>query len=225
MKTKGLDWTVTYVIDAPRGVIAFNVFRKTGIKFVSMTEKGVKDSELIAFLKDSPTGLNESLIDDERLLYNKASFEMSFEFYDDRFGFVTLTDLCKFFCDRLKSVDIVKLTHLFRFSLDSFSENHLGENLRHTIETDSKTTHILKTWPEYFQAALCGDKRFELRNNDRNFRSGDKVILQEFDRKEAKITGREKTFYIGYVLSGIEGLDDNYVCFTLNEPAQSGEAQ
>lgn len=42
-------------------------------------------------------------------------------------------------------------------------------------------THHLKTKPEYFQAVINGTKPFEIRYNDRNFQSGDKVILEEYE--------------------------------------------
>ena len=41
--------------------------------------------------------------------------------------------------------------------------------------------HHLKTLPEYFQAVIDGTKPFEIRNNDRGFKPGDSVILEEFE--------------------------------------------
>ncbi len=38
----------------------------------------------------------------------------------------------------------------------------------------------LKTLPEYFQAIIDGKKPFEIRCNDRNFKTGDFYILEEF---------------------------------------------
>lgn len=42
--------------------------------------------------------------------------------------------------------------------------------------------HNLKTKPEYFQAVWFGKKSFEIRRNDRNFKEGDFVMLQEWDK-------------------------------------------
>lgn len=41
-------------------------------------------------------------------------------------------------------------------------------------------THHLKTMPEYFQAVIDGKKPFEVRKNDRDFKSGDHCLLEEY---------------------------------------------
>ena len=51
--------------------------------------------------------------------------------------------------------------------------------------------HFLKMKEEYFQAAWAGDKTFEIRNNDRNFKERDEIVLQEIDRADHEYTGRE----------------------------------
>lgn len=63
-------------------------------------------------------------------------------------------------------------------------------------------THALKTWPEYFAALASGEKTFEIRRNDRPFKIGDKLLLQEWDPKHEQYTGSELTMRITYILSG-----------------------
>ena len=42
------------------------------------------------------------------------------------------------------------------------------------------TTHELKIRPEYFKAVVLGDKMFEIRKNDRDFKVGDIIVLHEW---------------------------------------------
>ncbi len=60
-------------------------------------------------------------------------------------------------------------------------------------------THNLNTWPEFFQCSWVGEKTFEIRKNDRNFKVCDEVILQEWDFADEEYTGREIRGTICYV--------------------------
>ena len=48
--------------------------------------------------------------------------------------------------------------------------------------------HRLKIYPEYFQPVIEERKPFEIRNNDRDFKQGDCIILNEYT--DGKYTGR-----------------------------------
>lgn len=69
-------------------------------------------------------------------------------------------------------------------------------------------THDLKTWPSYFEAIRRGDKRFEIRKNDRDFAIGDVLNLREYDPgKEVTIddwryTGRSLLCEVRHVIYG-----------------------
>lgn len=43
--------------------------------------------------------------------------------------------------------------------------------------------HVLKIWPEHFEAVISKNKKFEIRKADRPFRVNDVLLLQEFDPK------------------------------------------
>lgn len=62
--------------------------------------------------------------------------------------------------------------------------------------------HDLKTWPAYFEAIWKGEKSFELRRFDRDYKVGDKLYLWEFDPIKEKLTDRMVQARITYVLSG-----------------------
>jgi ASC-1-like (ASCH) protein len=57
-----------------------------------------------------------------------------------------------------------------------------------TIEPIVK--HDLKTWPEYFEKVLSGEKRFEIRKNDRHFKEGDTLIFMNGTRLTGTLAER-----------------------------------
>ena len=70
--------------------------------------------------------------------------------------------------------------------------------------------HELKTWPMFFEKTLSGEKKFEVRRNDRDFNVGDTLMLREYDGKyneetkaiEGEYTGRKMYVNVNYILSG-----------------------
>lgn len=56
-----------------------------------------------------------------------------------------------------------------------------------------------KTWPGFFDAVASGKKKFELRLNDFEIREGDTLVLEEWDPKTGKYTGRSVERTAGYV--------------------------
>lgn len=58
--------------------------------------------------------------------------------------------------------------------------------------------HELKILPEYYNAVRFGDKRFEIRKNDRDFHTGDILRLKEWDGE--KYTGEELDVVVRWIL-------------------------
>ena len=59
--------------------------------------------------------------------------------------------------------------------------------------------HELKTWPTYFNESASGNKPFEIRKHDRDFRVGDILWLREWDPATASYSGRELHRQIMYM--------------------------
>lgn len=80
-------------------------------------------------------------------------------------------------------------------------------------------THRLKTWDIYFQPILEGKKRFELRKNDRNFKEGDRLKLEEVSYKNpTKYSGRSCTVDVDYILHGDESwLNEDYCIMSITK--------
>lgn len=76
--------------------------------------------------------------------------------------------------------------------------------------------HELKTWPEFYQAVLYGQKLFEVRKNDRDFKAGDVIKLREFDPEINDYTGSWNNMLVNYVLEGGQfGIEEGYVVLSL----------
>lgn len=84
------------------------------------------------------------------------------------------------------------------------------------------TIHKLKTLPEYFQKTIDGKKPFEVRLNDRDYKVGDTVVLQEWEN--GKYSGRAISGNIGYILNDFIGLKDGYIAFTLIRKQEEKES-
>jgi len=63
-----------------------------------------------------------------------------------------------------------------------------------------------KIWPEYFNIVSSGKKKFEVRMNDFDIKEGDTLVLEEWDPKTKKYTGRKIEKKVSYVLKF--GLDN-----------------
>ena len=83
-------------------------------------------------------------------------------------------------------------------------------------------THDLKCWADHFDAILRHEKRFELRKDDRGFRTGDLLALRRYDPLRKCYTGHELLTSVDYVLSGFPGLEPNYIIMSITVQSVSG---
>ncbi|TAL20479.1 DUF3850 domain-containing protein [Patescibacteria group bacterium] len=60
--------------------------------------------------------------------------------------------------------------------------------------------HHKKIWPQFFRAILEGRKTFELRLADWRCKPGDTLVLEEWNPKTKKYTGRKLKKKVTYVL-------------------------
>jgi len=57
-----------------------------------------------------------------------------------------------------------------------------------------------KVWPEYFEKILSGQKNYEVRLADWECKEGDTLVLEEWDPKTKKYTGRKIEKKVSYVI-------------------------
>ena len=77
----------------------------------------------------------------------------------------------------------------------------------------SRQHHRIKCETQYYQAVEQGLKKFEIRKNDRNYKIGDIVYLEETvcGVKTGRVIDQLEIRYIFY--GGKFGLSDDYVIF------------
>lgn len=82
------------------------------------------------------------------------------------------------------------------------------------------TTHNLKTWPLYYSRVIHGFKTVELRKDDREFKVGDTLILEEWDPQMEMYTGRSCERLVTDILKGAPWLADGYVAMSIRNSRQ-----
>lgn len=83
--------------------------------------------------------------------------------------------------------------------------------------------HILKTWPEPFEAMRAGRKTHEHRKDDRGYEVGDMLVLRYFDPAENQgpllpLTRGELIRWVTYISRGPAfGIPDGYCVMSVSE--------
>lgn len=77
------------------------------------------------------------------------------------------------------------------------------------------TVHTIKCWPKFFKALKSGQKTFEIRENDRDYRVQDFLMIYEWDPDTKKYSGEMITAEITYITEFNQ--KDNYVVLGLGK--------
>jgi ASC-1-like (ASCH) protein len=77
--------------------------------------------------------------------------------------------------------------------------------------------HELKTLPQYFENVLIGLKTFEVRDNDRDYKVGDILVLKEWTISGHFYTGRELKVVVTYILDSKVYCADGTVIMAINK--------
>lgn len=77
--------------------------------------------------------------------------------------------------------------------------------------------HELKIHPEYYKDVLLGLKKVEIRYNDRDFKEGDILVLNEWDPQTEKYTGCQVKRKVNNVYKNHPGVLSNYVVLQISK--------
>ena len=80
------------------------------------------------------------------------------------------------------------------------------------------TVHKLKCWTPYYRAILAGEKKFDVRRDDRGFQKGDYVQLEQYEPGQGYVCDPDDNIpysfekKIEYILTGGQfGIEPGYV--------------
>lgn len=98
-------------------------------------------------------------------------------------------------CERAEVIRKVQKEQVEK-ALDMLGDPRVGVSCGKPV-----TEHRVKSWIHLFQPAYRGEKTHDLRPLDRDYKIGDILVLQEYDKMCEAYTGREKRFEITYITS------------------------
>lgn len=81
-------------------------------------------------------------------------------------------------------------------------------NLPSETKESGQKVHHIKLGASFFEEIERGEKTFELRKNDRDYKKGDILEMMEF--KDGKNTGRTVRVLVTYILTEFAGLEEGY---------------
>lgn len=85
--------------------------------------------------------------------------------------------------------------------------------------------HELKTVQPHFGRVASGEKRFDIRKNDRGFAVSDTLVLREYDADTGLFSGRAVEARVTHLISGYDGIEEGYVVMSIELVKELDESQ
>jgi hypothetical protein len=86
-----------------------------------------------------------------------------------------------------------------------------------TLDLEMPTVHVLKCWPEYFNAIWQGTKNCEIRKNDRGFQAFDFLLLRAYDPGSKSYLYEMMVVQVEQVDASVPGLQPGYVVLAIHK--------
>lgn len=93
------------------------------------------------------------------------------------------------------------IRHCLSYKTKECAVKKLNNDLKKKAEP-KMNIHCLKTWPNEFKDVRDGSKTFEIRQDDRGFKTGDLLILQEWEPQSEKYTKEMIAVKVVYFIKG-----------------------
>jgi ASC-1-like (ASCH) protein len=75
--------------------------------------------------------------------------------------------------------------------------------------------HSLKIDPEFYDLLKTGKKTSELRKNDRNYKTGDTLVLHAYEKEIGYLDSIVLRFSVTHVLENFDGLKPGYCILSI----------
>lgn len=105
--------------------------------------------------------------------------------------------------------------------LREMADEETMNNLPSDTQENGQKVHHIKLGATFFDEVAAGEKTFELRKNDRDYKKGDILEMMEF--KDGKNTGRTVRVLVTYILTEFTGLEDGYCIMATSLLNENGE--
>ncbi|MCI5872542.1 MAG: DUF3850 domain-containing protein [Roseburia sp.] len=105
--------------------------------------------------------------------------------------------------------------------LREMADEEKMNNLPSDTQENGRKVHHIKLGATFFDEVAAGEKTFELRKNDRDYKKGDILEMMEF--KDGKNTGRTVRVLVTYILTEFTGLEDGYCIMATSLLNENGE--
>lgn len=105
--------------------------------------------------------------------------------------------------------------------LREMADEEKMNNLPSDTQENGQKVHHIKLGATFFDEVAAGEKTFELRKNDRDYKKGDILEMMEF--KDGKNTGRTVRVLVTYILTEFTGLEDGYCIMATSLLNENGE--
>lgn len=108
-----------------------------------------------------------------------------------------------------------------RKKLREMEQEEKTQKLPSDTKKDEQKVHQIRIAKTYFDDVANGIKTFELRKNDRNYKTGDILELMEF--ADGRNTGRVVRMIVTYMLEGYAGLEEGYCILGIRKKQKEGK--
>lgn len=179
-----------YVCSPVRGNVAFNIAR---------AKEYCREVLIAGYIPLAPHIALDGVLDDNKPIERETALAAGLEM-------LQRCDGLWYFGDTVSSGMAAEIT----------AAKELGIPVKQVLYCSGiKTTHEIKILPKYFEEVQSGRKTFEYRRDDRGYKVGDIIKLNEYNPETGTYTGNSLEAEITYILKGELNIPTGYAVMSI----------